>query len=114
MSAKENRPLVQSGAESLSTGTPYSTLRSQLKRRRDTAYRSVPLDCGCRDPWICKCTQPPLTDAALDGWRAAAEHVLACGHMPLTPLEVRRALYRRPADRDLAIRLHEGCGGAVA
>jgi hypothetical protein len=86
-------------------------LRSQLRRRRQAAARSVPLDCGCPDPWPCRCSDPPLTDAAVDGWRDAAEHVLAAGHMPLLPLEIRRALYRRGGlDRELAERLHRGCG----
>lgn len=57
----------------------------------------VPLDCGCRDPWPCRCTDPPLSEHALDGWRDAARHVLAVGRMPLVPLEVRRAFYRRAA-----------------
>jgi len=55
-----------------------------------------------------------LSDAALDGWRDAALHVLDIGRIPLLPLEVRRALYRRPADRALAVRLHAACGGVVA
>ena len=36
------------------------------------------------------------------------------GHMPLLPLEVRRALWRRPADRALAELLHDACGEAIA
>jgi hypothetical protein len=86
---------------------------SQLKRRRGEKNRSVPLSCGCRDPWTCRCytTEPPLTDNQLDGWVAAANHVLAQGQMPLVPIEVRRALWKRAADRTLAERLHEGCGG---
>ncbi|WP_231984655.1 hypothetical protein [Mycobacterium sp. 852014-52144_SCH5372336] len=51
----------------------------------------------------------------IDGWRDAARHVLAAGRMPLVPLEVRRALYRRGgADRELAEILHAGCGGVIA
>ena len=73
------------------------------RRRRQTSYRLVPLDCGCRDPWPCRCTQPPLTDKALDGWRDAANHVLDCGQIALVPLEVRRALWsRQGSDRLLA------------
>lgn len=74
----------------------------------------VPLDCGCRDPWGCVCTEPPLSEYALDGWRNAANHLLASGRMPLIPLEVRRALYRRGGDdRELAQKLHAGCEGAI-
>ncbi|ORB16875.1 hypothetical protein BST37_05880 [Mycobacterium noviomagense] len=86
-----------------------------MRRRRAASWRLVPLDCGCRDPWPCRCTQPPLTDCQLDGWRDAAQHVLDEGYMPLVPLEVRRALWRREGtDRRLAELLHRGCGGAVA
>ena len=88
---------------------------SGLRRRRQGAARSVPLDCGCRDPWPCRCTQPPLSDNALDGWRDAARHVLGTGCVPLVPIEVRRALWRRPVDREFAELLHElSGGGAVA
>ena len=83
------------------------------RRRRQAGYRLVPMDCGCRtaDPWPCRCTQPPLTDRALDGWRDAANHVLDCGQIALVPLEVRRALWRRQgSDRLLAERLHQACG----
>lgn len=90
-------------------------LRSQLNRRRSQSNRSVPLDCGCRDPWPCRCTQPPLTDRALDGWRDSAAHVLETGQIPLLPLDVRRALWRRGGrDRDLAELLHDACGETIA
>lgn len=89
-------------------------------RRRAASRRMVPLDCGCptgphADPLSCLCTSPPLSEHALDSWRDAAEHVLAGGQMPVVPLEVRRALYRRGGrDRALAARLHRGCGGRAA
>ena len=83
--------------------------------RRAAAQRMVPLACGCGpDPWVCRCTEPHLSDVAIDGWRDAARHVLAAGQMPAVPLEVRRALYRRGGeDRELARILHGGCGGAI-
>ena len=86
----------------------------QLRRRRSASQRMVPLQCGCPDPWPCRCTDPPLTERALDAWRDAAWHILKTGQMPLVPIEVRRALWRRPADRELAELLHQGCGGAAA
>jgi hypothetical protein len=56
-----------------------------------------------------------LSDAALDGWLDAAQHVLANGWIPLLPLEIRRALWRRQgADRLLAERVHRACGEVVA
>jgi hypothetical protein len=84
---------------------------SQLRRRRGQATRSVPLFCGCRDPFTCRCTEPPLTERELDGWRDAVWHVLDASHMPLVPIEVRRALWRRGGhDRELAELLHDACG----
>ena len=91
-------------------------IHSQLERRRDAKNRSVPLGCGCRDSWTCRCydTEPPLSDHALDGWRDAALKVLFNRQVPLLPIEVRRALWKRGGpDRVLAERLHEACGGEV-
>jgi hypothetical protein len=98
---------------------PQDTL-SQMKRRQAAAARLVPLDCGCptgrhSDPLSCLCTFPPLTDDQLDGWKAAALHVLSTSRIPVLPIEVRRALWRRGGrDRVLAERLHEACGGGAA
>jgi hypothetical protein len=99
----------------ITTNTGDSTVLAQLGvRRRQASYRLVPLDCGCRDPLGCRCTVPPMSEPALDGWRDAAEYLLCAVGMPVVPLEVRRALYRRGGrDRALAERLHRGCGGAV-
>jgi len=56
-----------------------------------------------------------LSDAALDGWLDAAQHILDCGQIPLVPLEIRRALWRRQvSDRLLAERVHRACGEVVA
>ena len=97
----------------------YSTAHRQwvdaLRRRRLASQRCVPLDCGCRDPWPCRCTEPPLTERQVDYWRDAVLHVLDTGCMPLLPLEARQALWRRGgADRVLAELLHDGCGGEAA
>lgn len=101
-------------ANQLAKATPKSSGIAAWKRRHAAARRLAPLDCGCPDPWPCRCTDPPLSENALDGWRAAALHLIAAGQIPLVPLEVRRALYRRPADRELAEFLHEACAGAIA
>ena len=89
------------------------TWLSQLHRRREASWRLIPVACGHADPWP-RCTEPPLTDVALDGWRDAACHIIEVGCIPLVPIQVRRALWRRPADRKFAELLHELCGGAVA
>ena len=92
-----------------------SALLEPLRRRRAASRRLPPLDCGCPDPWPCRCTEPPLTAHRVDSGRDAALHVLAGGHVPLLELEVLRALYRRGgADRELADLLHQLTRGEVA
>ncbi|WP_137147143.1 hypothetical protein [Mycolicibacterium sp. CR10] len=85
------------------------------KRRHDAARRLPPLDCGCGpDPWLCRCTQPPLSAHALDGWADAARHLMVHGKTPLLPIEVLRALYRRGGDdQALALKLHAAAGVAA-
>lgn len=91
------------------------TWRTGLRRRRDASLRLVALDCGCRDPWPCRCTVPPLSDRSVDAGRAAALHVLEQGHVPLLEIEILRALYRRGGlDRQLAEQLHRLTGGRAA
>lgn len=88
---------------------------SRDARRREAAARSIPLDCGCRDPWICRCTEPPLSEAMIDAGRDAAQHILDTGRVPVLEFEVLRALYRRGgADRQLAERLWAETGGLLA
>lgn len=88
----------------------------QSRRRLASARRMSPLDCGCRDPWPCRCTEPPLSARAIDGWRDAAMYLLAnSGKTPLLPVEVLQALWRRGgADRALAEELHSLTNGEVA
>lgn len=86
-------------------------LASQLRRRRDAAARSVPLACGCRDPWPCRCGEGPPTDRMLDAGADAARHLVAAGYTPLLPADVLRALWRRGGhDRAMAQSLY-GLGG---
>lgn len=91
------------------------TALAQLRRRREAARRVPPLACGCPDPWPCRCTEPPLSELALDGWASAARHLRSTGRTPLLPLEVLRALHRRGgADRELAEELHAETTGVIA
>lgn len=79
-----------------------------LDRRRVAAKRSVPLQCGCRDPHECRCwrDQSARTERLTDAARYAAEHILEAGYTPLLDLETLRALWRRGgSDRRLAQRL---------
>ncbi len=86
-----------------------------LHRRRSASPRLVPLDCGCRDPWPCRCSDPPLSERMVDAGRDAALHVLDAGEIPLLQIEILQALYRRGGvDRALAEQLHALAGGVVA
>ncbi|WP_225594257.1 hypothetical protein [Mycolicibacterium fortuitum] len=85
------------------------------RRRFAAACRIEPLDCGCGpDPWLCRCTEPPLSDRMIDAGRDAALHLLECGRVPLLEIEVLQALWRRGgADRELAELLQKLTGGQV-
>jgi len=83
-------------------------LHARLRRRRVAASRSVPLDCGCRDPHACRCTQPPPSAVMVAAGAAAAAHLLKHGLPPLLDIDTARALWRRsPADRALVTRLND-------
>jgi hypothetical protein len=88
---------------------PEDTVAGQLARRRDAAHRCEPLECGCRDPWLCRCHDGvrPVTELQLDGWSAAALHLLDNGLTPALPIDVQRQLWRRGGDdRRLVSGLH--------
>ncbi|ABM13323.1 hypothetical protein [Mycolicibacterium vanbaalenii] len=88
-------------------------LPAQLARRRDAAHRSEPLECGCRDPYTCYCREQVqrLTEHRLDGWSAAALHLLGIGLTPALPIDVQRRLWRRGGrDRRLVSELHTLAG----
>ena len=90
-------------------------MAARLHRRRTASWRMPPLDCGCRDPWPCRCSDPPLSERMVDAGRAAALHILAAGRVPLLELEVLQALWRRGGDdRALAHALFELTGQAIA
>jgi hypothetical protein len=86
-------------------------------RRHEAAVRMPLLDCGCADPWVCRCGPvPALSDHQLDGWADTARYVLdTTGCMPILPVEVLRRLWQRGGeDRALAEKLRPATGGAVA
>lgn len=90
----------------------------QLRRRREASRRLVRLVdcCGARDPLCCRChnPQPPLSDPALDAWRAAIERTIPIGP-PLVPIEVLQRLWGNGgSDRALAQRVWAQTGGLVA
>lgn len=89
---------------------------SQLGRRRAASRRTVPLECGCSDPWPCSCARPQVSELWVDAGRDAALHILSTtGKTPLLEIEVLRALWRRGGtDRRLAQQLHQLTDGQVA
>ncbi|MBB2990248.1 hypothetical protein FHR72_001716 [Mycolicibacterium iranicum] len=97
---------------------PGDDVPAQLARRRDAAHRSEPLECcSCRDPLTCHCHEQvqPITEHQLDGWSAAALHLLDNGLSPAVPVDVQRRLWRRGgSDRALAQRLRGVCSDRAA
>jgi hypothetical protein len=84
-------------------------------RRHRAGERLTRLDCGCRDPWPCKCSRAPLSQRTVDGGRAAALHLRDRGLPPLVELDVVRGLWRRGGDdRQLARELYQLIGGDAA
>lgn len=117
MTLKRQRPGTDAGAlaDPVEDHQQHTFALRQWYRRREAAWRLVPLDCGCRDPWVCRCTEPPPSDRQLDAWRDAALYVLRGHQIPVLPLEALRGLYRRGGpDRVLAEQLHTANGGQVA
>lgn len=85
-------------------------------RRFDASVRLPVLDCGCADPWTCRCgAVAPLSDNQIDGWSDAARFVMdTTGCTPVLPVNVLRRLWQRGGDdRALAEKLR-AAGGAVA
>lgn len=115
---KRSRP-TGNGAAPKSTATDSDqsngTGLDAWRRRHALARRLAPLDCGCRDPWPCRCTVPPLSDDWIDAGRDAAIRLLNMGMVPLLEIEVLQALWRRGGtERELATVLFEATGGQIA
>ena len=85
-------------------------------RRVDAAVRLPRLECGCRDPWVCRCgTVPAVSDHQLDGWADAARYVLdTTGCTPVLPVDVLRRLWQRGGDDRVLAEKIRAAGGAVA
>ena len=115
---ERSRPVGIGAAPTKLSGTDVAqhTVAADWKRRQEAARRMEPLDCGCRDQWQCRCTEPPLTEQRIDAGRDAALHVLAnTDCIPLLEIEVLQALWRRGGtDKQLAELLHQLTDGQVA
>ena len=77
------------------------------RRWAEMVRRSPRLDCGCRD--LCHCTPPALSDHQITAWADCARYVIdTAGVVPVLPVEVLRALWKRGGDdRALAEKLRE-------
>lgn len=80
------------------------------RRRRAAAQWMKPLHCGCRDPWTCRHhdDDQPITEQWVNGYRDAAEHLLAEGYPPAPNIPAMRVMWqRRGDDQRLAVRISE-------
>lgn len=111
---RSRRPGQESAATFERNTSEHSGLAT-WKRRHAAACRVIPLDCGCPDPWPCRCSEPPLSDARIDAGRDAAIHLLNCGYVPIVEIEVLQALWRRGGvERELAEALFAATNGQIA
>lgn len=97
MPENENRP---AGNGAISTTTRCVPQYShQLRQRRSASYRLPALNCGCRDPWPCRHPDDQVTDREVNGYRDAAQHLLAHGLTPVPNLPAMRAMWKRGGDQ---------------
>lgn len=102
MPDKEKRGPVTSGAASNDQPRSAHHYIAACQRRCDAARRVTPLECGCRDPYTCRCRDteptPHQTEAAIQ----AAEYLLHHALVPIFSIDQGRALWRA-GRRDLAV-----------
>ncbi len=102
MPTKENRP-AGNGADS-TTPTRCSHYIVGLRQRKIETYRREPLDCGCVDPWTCRCYDPAEPSSRqVDGYRDAIVHLAGLQLLAAPSLPALRAMWcRGGTDRRLA------------
>lgn len=77
-----------------------------LRRRREASRRLPVLPCGHADPW--RYDAPGPSERYVDGYRDAAQHLLAVGMTPASNVDAMRAMWRRGGtDQRLAAELAE-------
>ena len=84
------------------------SVAAQLRRRRLASYRYPPMACSpCRDPHGCRCHSPDeITERYVDGYQAAAQHLMAHGMVPAPNVDAMRVMWRLGGDdQRLAVRL---------
>lgn len=83
-----------------------------LHRRRRASWRLVPLDCGCVDPWTCRC-RDGMSDRQVAGAVAAAHHLHTLGLPPIVGIDTLRAMWKA-GHHQLVAELHRLAGGEAA
>lgn len=104
---EESRP-AGNGAASKVTSQGCAQYIAGIRRRRAATYRLPVLNCGHADPWTCKChdNTDEATDQYIDGYRDAAQHLLAQGLTPAPNLPAMRGMWKRGGDdQRLAVRI---------
>lgn len=79
-----------------------------LRRRRAATYRLPQLECGCVETWPHKCDSQEPSEQSVDGYAAAARHLLDYSLLPAPQLaEMRRLWNRKGRDRQLVQHIAE-------
>jgi hypothetical protein len=73
-------------------GTEYI---AGIRRRRAATYRLPRRDCGCVDPWTCRCDDRGPSDRMVAAYEAAAETLLNEGFAPAPFLPEMRAMWSK-------------------
>ncbi|ADG97513.1 conserved hypothetical protein [Segniliparus rotundus DSM 44985] len=97
-------------------GADWRATRSGLDRRRDAACRLAPFECGCSDPWRCRCGRGSgepdgrVVDVAV----RAFEHLESHGLPPMVAREdkplLRGMWWQKGPRRGMAERVAKWCG----
>ncbi|WP_132064300.1 hypothetical protein [Dietzia maris] len=75
-----------------------------LLLRRDASARCEPNDCGCRDPWTCRCDRPPISPEAV---LASVILLNGVGSWPIDDLRRAWPLARNDFERSLVAKAAE-------
>jgi len=103
MTTNRKRP-AGNGASSRTT-TGCSQYIEGLRHRRIATQRIPELACGHVDPWTPACRNES-TDRCIDGYRDAAQHLLAHGLTPAPNIAAMRDMWKRGgADQLLAVQI---------
>jgi hypothetical protein len=71
------------------------TVATAIQARRESARRLPPMECGCSDPWPCRCASAEPSDKGVEGYLEAVAHLSSLGLLGAPFLPELRALWRR-------------------